>query len=222
MAQDRATPTEGNPIQSFFSGWHVVYAHVIGTAGVGETIGPERSAGVVQPFPYPQSPRHQDLILLARQLYAQGRFLEAIRAIEPAITAEPENPFVLNEYARALFQVDSLRSAARLQYERLETLLVKPWAPESNTVVIDMWFTDTYWKLGMLYLDVENYQGAYLELAKVALTNPPSPILREQVFGYLAEAAFHLGQQPTADWFINKTLELNPANRYVLQFRKSH
>jgi tetratricopeptide (TPR) repeat protein len=221
-AQDRLIPADipgQNPIQSFFSGWHVIYAHVKATTGVGDTVGPTRPAGVVQPFPNPQSPRHQGLLVLARELYGQGRFVEAIRTIRPAVLDEPDNPFVLNEYARALFQVDSLRPAARQQYERLEALLVKVQTPDSNTVVIDMWFPDVYWKLGMLYLDVGNYKSAYLELAKVALTNPSSSILREQLYGYLAEAAFYLGEQQTADWFISKTLELNPANQYVLQFR---
>ncbi len=220
-AQNHATQPSGaapDPIQAMFSGWKVAYHHVIPTAHVGDNVGPTRQAGVVQPFPDLQSPRHQNLLVLARERYSQARFLEAVGAIQPALGDEPDNPFVLNEYARALFQIDSLRPVARQQYQRLEAILVGGETPES-TVVIDMWFPDAYWKLGMLYLDAGNYSGAYLELAKVALTNPSSPVIREQLYAYLAEAAFHLGEQPTADWFIDKTLELDPANQYVLRFR---
>jgi tetratricopeptide (TPR) repeat protein len=174
---------------------------------------------VVDTFPTVQSPGHQHLLLAARRLYDQGRFLEAAQAIRPALRDEADNPFVLNEYARALFRVDSLRLESGRVYERLGEILTKQQSPPPGTLVVDMWFIDAHWKLALLYLDIEEYGKALIELTKVALSRPSSREAREQLYSYLAEAFYFLGDKTAAQWFVEKTLQLNPRNEYVLAFR---
>ncbi|MSR07718.1 MAG: hypothetical protein EXR93_11735 [Gemmatimonadetes bacterium] len=218
--QAPASPPD-DPIVSFFTGWHVIYAHLQPALGTGDSVSPGGAIGTIEEPPAQQSAQYQGLLTIARQLYAQGQFTDALDVLEPAVAGEPDNPFILNEYARGLFQVDSLRSGSRQYYEQLDVVLTRLQNPGSRDIVLDMWFAEAYWKLGLLYLDAKDYPRAYLQFARVALSNLGEPELREQMYGYLAEAAFSLKQQPSADWFIRKTLELNPDNQYVLKFRTS-
>jgi tetratricopeptide (TPR) repeat protein len=180
---------------------------------------PTTNIGTVDTFPLVQSPRHQNELLAARRLYSQGRFLEAADVVKTTFNDEPDNPFLLNEYARALFRVDSLRPQSRQAYQNLVALLTDRQSPPANGLVIDLWFVDAYWKLAMLYLDSGEYSRALIELAKVVLAPQPDPRLREQVYAYLAEAYFLQGDHPAAQWFVDRTLEIDPANEYVLRFR---
>ena len=220
--QNRAPAPPGpgaDPISTFLAGRSVIYQHVVSSLEPGADFAAGQQIGVVESLPTIQSECHQDLLEAARQLYARGQYLQAALIVRPAVVSEPENPFVLNEYARALFRVDSLRMESGRTYERLTTLLNRPFSSDPSALVVDFWFRDAHWKLAMLYLDIEDYSKAFIELVKVHLTRPTEPEAREQLNAYFAEAAFHMGDQAGADWFVRKTLAINPKNEYVLQFR---
>jgi tetratricopeptide (TPR) repeat protein len=203
-------------------GLQIIYAHLTPTVATGASVGSDRPIGIVESLPAVQSVRHQNRLLSARRLYAQGRFNEAAELIKPTLSDEPENPFLLNELGRALFRVDSLRSYSRRVYQHLVELLSTRQAPPPNGLVIDMWFVDAYWKLGMLDLDAEAYDSAARHLTINLLASPADPAVQEQLYAYLAEAYFSLGDGAAADWFAQRTLSINPSNQYVLRFRSSH
>ncbi len=208
-----------DPIRSFVADRQVIYVHVTPTVTAGDSVSPSKPFGVVEPIPAVTSERHQDLLRVARQSYDQGRYLDAVQPLRQALADEPDNPFFLNEYARTLFRIDSLRPASGRAYEQLVKILTDRQSPPPNALVVDMWFIDAYWKLGLLYLDVGEYAKAFVEFAKVSVARPSDAVMLEQLYGYLAEACFHLSEHAATDWFISKTLEINPQNRYVLQFR---
>jgi tetratricopeptide (TPR) repeat protein len=167
-----------------------------------------------------QSARHQRDLAAARDLYEQGRFLDAVSTLRVAARDEPDNLFLLNELARALFRVDSLKPQSRTTYVRLVSLLDAAAPGSSGAVVVDLWFVDAYWKLALLDLDAEDYRDALLQLTKVTLAPHSNANFEEQLYGYLAETFYHLGDRQGARWFADRTLRLNPRNQYVLPFRE--
>src|SRR6266576_1031770 len=90
-------------------------------------------------------------------------------------------------------------------------------SPPPNGLVVDLWFVDAYWKLGMLYLDTGQYRDALIQFATVALAPQPDSRIVAQLRAYLAETYFYLGEKSAAQWYVDRTLELDPANKYVLR-----
>ena len=209
------------PSQRSLARREFIYVHVEPTVATGDSVNAGTTLGFVQEMPAVQSAANQHLLAAARQLYDQERFEEAASVVQPAFITEPDNPFILNEYARALFRVDSLKPQSRRVYVELVELLTAGQSHAPNTLVVDLWFIDAYWKLAMLYLDVEEYARALNELLKVKVAGSSDPTFDEQVYAYFAEAYYFLGDQTAAEEFVRKTLELNPDNEYVLQFRVS-
>lgn len=207
-----------DPLLTVFAGRQLIYAHLRPTVPSGATVTPTTRIGVIDTFPTVQSPRHQTELLAARRFYDQGSFAEAAHVVEGPLRDESDNSFLLNEYARALFRIDSLRPQSRTAYERLVTILTQRQSPPPNGLVVDLWFVDAYWKLGMLYLDTGQYRDALIQFATVALAPQPDSRIVAQLRAYLAETYFYLGEKSAAQWYVDRTLELDPANKYVLRF----
>jgi tetratricopeptide (TPR) repeat protein len=87
-----------------------------------------------------------------------------------------------------------------------------------DVVLIDMWFPEAYWKLGCLYLDRREYNQAVFEISRAFLFVPRSGPVYEQALSYLCEAYYHLGNYTFAKYLGNRVLELNPGNKFVLEF----
>lgn len=220
-ARSRATPLnpEDDPIRALLAGREVVYAHLNPAVEPGDSVNVHSPIGTIEQIPAVQSVKHQELLNTARRLYDRRRFEAAADTLRPALREEPDNPFILNEFARALFQVDSRRPESARVYQQLIPLLTTQAAPPPNAIVTDLWFTDAHWKLAMLYMDIGAYGAALAELVKVALAGNPDPRAREQLYAYLAETFFFLRDMKAAEWYVQETLQLNRRNRYVLQFR---
>lgn len=213
-------PSPGpDPVQEYLAGRNVVFAHLALVRREGDRLAPGTMLGTIEPMPMIQSERHQAELQTAQGLYVRGRFLDAALLLEPAVRDEPDNPFLLEVRARALFRVDSLRPASRETYRHLVAVLNRRVAQAPEDVVVDLWFVDAYWKLALLCLDSEDYQGALGGLVKVAMVSPSQyPAAREQLYAYFAETFFHLGQRDAANYYVRRTLEQNPRNTYVLEF----
>jgi tetratricopeptide (TPR) repeat protein len=175
------------------------------------------SIGVVDSYPPHLSERHDETLKQASSLYDQRRYAEAAALLEPASSDEPDNAFVLNAYARALFWIDGRRDRSFEVYRRLIALLDREGGTGDSVVSVDLWFSEAYWKIASLYLDRRDYKGAAFELSRFLVTNPSreSRVLR-QVFDYLVEAYAHLGDTELARFWAARALRLDPTDGYVL------
>jgi hypothetical protein len=89
-----------------------------------------------------------------------------------------------------------------------------------NKIYVNLWFIEAYWKIGTLYLDKEDYlRGAY-EITRFLLcgVGKDDAIINEQAMGYLTEAYTFLKKYDLARYCADKTLKINPKNKYVLYF----
>ena len=167
------------------------------------------------------SQKHGDRIQKSRALYDDQDYLEAIEEIKPAYKDEPDNPFILETYARALFRAPGMRPQSLSMYLRLMKILDAQGNDRKGTIVISAPFIDAYWKMGLLHLDSGEYGPAALEISKALAGGMwKTPGAQEQALGYLTEAFFHLNNYEAAGYYGSLTLLLNPKNTYVLQYLK--
>jgi type IV pilus biogenesis/stability protein PilW len=176
----------------------------------------------LQPEPRPArlSAKHHETIMKARELYARQQYREAAALLRPALADEPENWFLLDEMARTLFWIKEGKAESFLLYKRLIDLQEAKAEARGrrDVVLIDMWFPEAYWKLGCLYLDRREYDQAAYEISRAMLLMPRSGPVYEQALSYLCEAYYHLGNYKFAKFLGNRVLELNPGNKFVVEF----
>ena len=219
------TPADGEPVQlRVLRGYEIVTLHVIPQPGLeaGTQVVAGAPLGSVQPLPETLSGRYQSAIESADARYDAQEYEEALAAIDPAYQDEPENPFVIEVYARTLYRMGR-RVESFEPYRKLVALLdaqrltIPGAGPRS--VVIDAWFADAYWKLGTLYMDRAEYDKAAFEISRCLATGRSMPAaLTDQAYSYLTKAHYHLGDYATAEALGRLTLRHNPDNQYVRPF----
>ncbi|MFZ5629715.1 MAG: hypothetical protein ACOY5B_11340 [Spirochaetota bacterium] len=179
----------------------------------------------------------------AEAAYAARDFVTASHQFEKLMAQEPGNPFIVNALARTYYQMDERKGDALRQYERLMGILRQGYLdsekysvtikldntnPTGGAYVIDPWFLEAHWKLGTLYLDVEQYQPAAFQILLAYLFNhfetdenidEATRPLATQMTAYLTEAFFYLKDEANNRHFYCRTLELDRQNTYVQQFR---
>lgn len=176
--------------------------------------------GKVAPYPTPRSDKFENEIEQSQSLYGQGKYYEAMKALEDAYKNESNNPFILNSYACAMYKIDSLRPKSRKIYLELIEYLDNLHLAEQNIIVIDMWFAEAYWKFGTLLLDIGEYKKAIIEIQKAiyALLQTSPKLFQEQAYSYLTEAYYFLNECDKMKYFGYETLNVNSNNQYVLEF----
>ena len=176
--------------------------------------------GTVQTKPERLSERHHDTLMRAERLYSSRRYEEAVNVLAPAYRDEPDNPFVLESYARALFRAER-RPEAFPVYKRLIAILDEHGKPKGDsdipTIVIDAWFYDAYWKKGLIHLDRGEWEEAAFDITR-AYAGMTEPAIVDQALQYLTEAFFNLGAREIARYYADETLRHNPGNTYVLPY----
>ncbi len=218
------TPAEPAPLRAL-RGYEMTIVHLVAAPEVaaGGAVAAGDVLGRIQPLPAPLSARHQTAIETAEEHYAARQYDAALAAIEPAYRDEPENPFVLEVYARTLYRMDR-RVESFAPYQRLVALLdaqrvTIPGAGGPRSVVIDAWFADAYWKLGTLYMDRAEYDKAAFEISRcLAIGRPVPDVFLDQAYSYLTKAHYHLGDYATAGAIGRLALRRNPRNEYVRPF----
>lgn len=185
------------------------------------------SIGTVMPYPETFSKVYNKEILKSKELYAQKNYQEAANILKVAIKREPDNPFILEAYAKALYWQD-LRQESFAYYKRLIELLdstpkkLEPDNAPANAVVLDSWFQDAYWKYGTLLLDMGEWESAALEISRcLAMTQhkcSSQPAACIQAYSYLTEAYFEMKQYNIAKYYAEVTLKMDPANQYVKSY----
>jgi tetratricopeptide (TPR) repeat protein len=169
-----------------------------------------------QPLPVVQSERHQKEIDASMRLYEEGKYVEAARAVHAAVKDEPENEFLLECYARALYRTDSYRQSSFEIYKRLITLLDRKEEP--SNIGMDVWFVEAYWKYGTLLMDRHEWEKAAFEISRALATSymvNQGQAFALQAYSYLAEAYFHMGRYDVAKYYAEVALQINPKNEYA-------
>jgi tetratricopeptide (TPR) repeat protein len=199
----------------------------------GRAVAGERM-GTIMAFPTSYSSMNHAAVLRAQRMYDMGNFAGAVHEMEKPVMMEPRNPFILNEIARALYQTDRERSYE--YYERLIDVLdtqpvgavgtltpppggkrypaVDQHGAEVDTVRIDMWFLDAYWKYGTLLLDREEYRHAVFEISRAVSTRweaAPEALL-DQACTWLAEAWLEIGEAEAARHYALWALRVHPGS----------
>jgi tetratricopeptide (TPR) repeat protein len=196
----------------------VALAHAAATEpAAGAIVSAGRPIGAFEPPPATVSARHQARVEAANHLYDRRDYVGALAAIEPAYLDERANPFLIETYARVLYRMGE-RAQSFVVYRQLVDLLDAQWsAPDSVTV--DLWFVDAYWKAGTLHMDRREWQRAAFEISRALVGGLAwEPLAEEQALSYLTKAYFELGRHEEARYYAERALGRNPRNTYARQY----
>jgi tetratricopeptide (TPR) repeat protein len=170
----------------------------------------------VEPRPAVQSLHHQNEIDQSKRLYDEGKYIDAANAVHEALKDEPENEFILECYARALYRTDTYRPESFELYRRLISLLDSK--DQKSTIALNSWFMEAYWKYGTLFMDRRDWERAAFEMSRaLAISfslNDPQPFAL-QAYSYLTKAYYQMGRYDVARYYADAALQINPKNEYV-------
>ena len=173
----------------------------------------------VQPLPAIRSVYYGTDLAASEAAYDAGDFRKAAALLREAVQKESDNPFVLNAYARALYQVNATKSQSYTAYQALFRLQQAQYKGGISELPVDHWFLESYWKFGTLCLDKAQWEAAVLAIERFLASGHPlaeeNPLLLEQALGYLTEAFYQLHRWDLCRYYGQRTQQLFPANQYV-------
>jgi tetratricopeptide (TPR) repeat protein len=184
----------------------------------GAVLADGRTIGAFEPPPAVVSDRHQARVEAANQLYGTRDYAGALAAIEPAYLDERDNPFLIETYARVLYRKGE-RAQSFVVYRQLVDLLDTRWRSAPDSVTVDLWFVDAYWKAGTLHMDRREWDRAAFEISRALVGGLAwEPLAEDQALSYLTKAYFELGRHEEARYYAERALGRNPRNTYARQY----
>ena len=178
--------------------------------------------GKIEPIPKTLSDSFHDEIIKSKDYYNNGLYEKAYNVLQKAIEAEPKNPFILEPFARALYQIPEQKRFSYDIYKRLISILDNSNKDNLNTITINMWFREAYWKLGTLHMDFGEWEKAQLEINRflMSIQELKGSFVYVQALEYLTECYFELKIPELYEHFAKRTLFYNPENEYVKNYIK--
>jgi tetratricopeptide (TPR) repeat protein len=215
----RATAAAGSLRLYALDSKPVALAHAAAADGTaGAVMAGGRAIGAFEPPPAVISTRHQARVESANRLYDARDYAGALAAIEPAYLDERDNPFVIETYARVLYRKGE-RAQSFVVYRQLVDLLDAQWSAAPDSVTVDLWFVDAYWKTGTLHMDRREWSRAAFEISRALVGGLAwEPLAEDQALSYLTRAYFELGRSEEARYYAERALRRNPRNTYARQY----
>lgn len=176
-----------------------------------------QSIGKIAPYPDQLSEKYEKEIFQSRKYYNERNFEKAFKVLEKPYEQEPNNKFIMEAYARALYQIESKRGLSYIIYKKLVNQLDEESGMNDSTLTIDFWFREAYWKLGTLYMDNGEWLNAFEDISRFVLSiqgSKGTPIY-DYALTYLTECAFEMGHKELCEHFAKRTLLYNPQNEQV-------
>jgi tetratricopeptide (TPR) repeat protein len=182
----------------------------------GETI------GIIQKYPEILSEKYQNQVLKSQLLYSETNYKQASDILKEPYRNDSTNLFIADNYAKALYKIDSNKALAFQVYIKMIDQLSKQYEEMPNELKIDCWFREAYWKLATLYLDMQDYEKAIDLLIKfqLSISDMKGEPVYTQVLDYMTECAFYLKEYEIAKQYAKLTLKYDPHNKYVLDILK--
>lgn len=225
-----------------FAGRSALYRH----AKLRESIRPGTQVGAgeeifsVSPLPAVITFNGQEKFEEASANYNAGNYRAALEILAGLEKEDPHNPFILNDLARTLYRL-ARREESFEAYTRLQSILKSGYSlpagapalpgserPAENQILIDLWFVESYWKIGSLHMDREEWDLAIENISVIAylrfhsmekIKTGQDRLLAEQAFSYLTEAYYFKQNVPLNHFFYCRTRLVNPGNTYVEKYR---
>ncbi len=189
---------------------------------IGTKVYPGMAIGHMQSLPAIRSIYYGAALTASEAAYDAGQFAQAAALLTEAVEHEPTNLFLLNAYARALYQINETKPQSYTAYQAFFRAQQADYTPASNELAVDGWFLEAYWKFGTLCLDNAQWAQAVASieqfLAGYDRIDAPNPQLLEQALGYLTEAFFQLHKAELCRYYGQRTLKLYPTNQYVKRY----
>ena len=92
------------------------------------------------PLPLEQSATYGSALAASRAAYAQGQFNKAATQLTAGLASETQNPFLLFQYARALYATEVRKPESFVVYQQLIRSLDRDNGENDSTATIDYWF----------------------------------------------------------------------------------
>jgi len=193
--------------------YHVSYAN--SKISLGDTIHAGDTIGEIQKDPESFSDYYDAEIKQSIYYYNQKEYQKAIDILKIPLEKEPANLFVLNNYARACYWINSEESYK--VYQKIVNSLDSTYKNIGHKVPIDLWFGEAYWKLGTLHLDYSKFDKAYYEISRsmVAMQDLKGESIYCQALEYLTECAYMMKDEGLTRHLANRTLYYDPKNEYA-------
>jgi len=212
-----------NPDVPLANDWKKIrYIHIIPTTSLkaGNQINAGDKIGDIASRPVILSEQFDSEIKKSISYYKVKEYKKAVDVLSNALIKEPNNYFILEAYARACYWIDKKES-----FRVYKTLVEKIDATNyllGFDVALDYWFFESYWKLGTLYMDFEQYDKAYFEISRSLVCMMPAKgqYIYCQALEYLTECAYMMEDDYLARYFANRTLFYDPKNEYVKEILK--
>jgi len=182
---------------------------------VGDKIKAGDLVGHISKYPDTLSLQFDNEIKQSMDFYNKQEYDKASDVLKTALEVEPDNYFVLNNYARACYWTN--REESFRVYQVLVNKLDSTYQTSDNKVIVDLWFREAYWKLGTLYMDFNQYDYAYLEISRsqASIKDMIGTNVYTQGLQYLTECAYEMNQDELASYLAERTLIYDRKNEYA-------